>query len=312
MADNTPISPKDYPIFTVDTVTRKITTPTAPYNPVLAAVEGDTKSNAILINIPKYLGGGKYLAAAAQGLVSDLRDNIPLPDQETQTTTQQPDIRIRCLNAKKEYSEWEPTIIAETDTTTTEEGTENGLLQLSWVLESPITDYAGVVTFSIVFKVIVLVAQDAQGNKYYPWSDNYPEIWDPAYTWSSLKEYQWQTLTASISIAKSLGMDSKEPTYSTTQDQFYYEVFSQIADLRSRIESGEGGGGGGTSDYSQLSNKPSINGVTLSGNQTSADLNLQPTISVSTIALNGNTYNSLEELLSAVANLLSNNTYLTT
>ena len=34
------------------------------------------------------------------------------------------------------------------------------------------------------------------------------------------------------------------------------------------------GGGGGTSDYSQLSNKPSINGSTLIGNKTSADLGL--------------------------------------
>lgn len=33
-------------------------------------------------------------------------------------------------------------------------------------------------------------------------------------------------------------------------------------------------GGSGTSDYSQLSNKPQINGVTLSGNKTSADLGL--------------------------------------
>lgn len=35
-------------------------------------------------------------------------------------------------------------------------------------------------------------------------------------------------------------------------------------------------GGSGTSDYSQLSNKPQINGVTLSGNKTSADLKLMP------------------------------------
>lgn len=35
-----------------------------------------------------------------------------------------------------------------------------------------------------------------------------------------------------------------------------------------------GGGGGGTSNYNDLSNKPSINGVTLSGNKTSADLNI--------------------------------------
>ena len=35
-----------------------------------------------------------------------------------------------------------------------------------------------------------------------------------------------------------------------------------------------GGGGGGTTDYSALSNKPSINDVTLSGNKTAADLGL--------------------------------------
>ena len=34
------------------------------------------------------------------------------------------------------------------------------------------------------------------------------------------------------------------------------------------------GGGGGTSDYSQLSNKPQINGVTLNGNQSSSDLGI--------------------------------------
>ena len=32
--------------------------------------------------------------------------------------------------------------------------------------------------------------------------------------------------------------------------------------------------GGGTTNYEELSNKPSINGVTLQGNLTSADLNL--------------------------------------
>ena len=36
----------------------------------------------------------------------------------------------------------------------------------------------------------------------------------------------------------------------------------------------ESGGGGGTSDYTDLTNKPSINSVTLSGNKTAADLSL--------------------------------------
>ena len=34
------------------------------------------------------------------------------------------------------------------------------------------------------------------------------------------------------------------------------------------------GGGGGTSNYNQLSNKPQINGVELTGNKTSGDLNI--------------------------------------
>ena len=39
----------------------------------------------------------------------------------------------------------------------------------------------------------------------------------------------------------------------------------------------EGGGGGGTSDYTDLSNKPSINGVTLTGNKTTSDLGIDKT-----------------------------------
>lgn len=39
-------------------------------------------------------------------------------------------------------------------------------------------------------------------------------------------------------------------------------------------EFGEGGGSGGTDDYSDLSNKPQINGVTLAGNKSASDLGL--------------------------------------
>lgn len=38
--------------------------------------------------------------------------------------------------------------------------------------------------------------------------------------------------------------------------------------------SGSSGGSGGTSDYNDLNNKPSINGVVLSGNSTSSDLKI--------------------------------------
>lgn len=40
----------------------------------------------------------------------------------------------------------------------------------------------------------------------------------------------------------------------------------------------ESGGGGGTSDYTDLTNKPSINSVTLSGNKTAADLGLSAAV----------------------------------
>lgn len=48
---------------------------------------------------------------------------------------------------------------------------------------------------------------------------------------------------------------------------------STVKTLRQLINQG-GGGGGGTTDYEQLDNKPSINGHTLTGNQTSADLGI--------------------------------------
>lgn len=44
------------------------------------------------------------------------------------------------------------------------------------------------------------------------------------------------------------------------------------------IPSSGGGGGGGTDNYNELSNKPSINSVTLSGNKTAANLGLQAEI----------------------------------
>ena len=53
-------------------------------------------------------------------------------------------------------------------------------------------------------------------------------------------------------------------------------------DIPSYLLGKRGGGGGGTSDYESLSNKPQINGVTLVGNLSSADLNL-PDITVSSV-----------------------------
>lgn len=63
----------------------------------------------------------------------------------------------------------------------------------------------------------------------------------------------------------------------------------------SLVKSGGGAGGGSASDYTDLSNKPSINSVTLAGNKTSADLSLvsAPTVltdqTATSMALAGNT-----------------------
>ena len=46
--------------------------------------------------------------------------------------------------------------------------------------------------------------------------------------------------------------------------------------LRQLIAAG-GGSSGGTSDYDQLDNRPSINGNTLTGNKTAANLGLEAT-----------------------------------
>lgn len=43
-------------------------------------------------------------------------------------------------------------------------------------------------------------------------------------------------------------------------------------------EAVSGGGGGGTTDYTDLNNKPQINSVTLSGNKSLSDIGAQPTI----------------------------------
>ena len=58
-----------------------------------------------------------------------------------------------------------------------------------------------------------------------------------------------------------------------TNCQYYYN-----GEDWEEIPSSGGGGGGGTDNYNELSNKPSINSVTLSGNKTAANLGLQAEI----------------------------------
>lgn len=52
------------------------------------------------------------------------------------------------------------------------------------------------------------------------------------------------------------------------KDDSIVEMIDQVTNAYSS------GGGGGTSDYTDLENKPSINGVTLTGNKTTSDLGI--------------------------------------
>lgn len=75
-------------------------------------------------------------------------------------------------------------------------------------------------------------------------------------------------------LAKLAGEDVETPT-PVTRKEMFLEAAAQ------------GGGGGGTSDYTDLENKPQINGVTLSGNKTSANLGISglPSVAASWLAV---------------------------
>lgn len=64
--------------------------------------------------------------------------------------------------------------------------------------------------------------------------------------------------------------------YCAETDKYYKFLSSNTVDetLGKWREFETGGGGGGTSDYTDLENKPSINNVTLSGNKTNSDLGM--------------------------------------
>lgn len=58
-----------------------------------------------------------------------------------------------------------------------------------------------------------------------------------------------------------------------------------------------GGGGGGTSNYLALTNKPSINGITLNGNKTTSELSILPEASwTSTVTVNFSILGDIVEL----------------
>ena len=93
---------------------------------------------------------------------------------------------------------------------------------------------------------------------------------DTAYDGWGKAELRW---TVGDVLAKTLiykTMVIRSITADTTIPEPLESWYDQMIDY---IDT-HGGGGGGTTDYSALSNKPSINNVTLSGNKTAAELGL--------------------------------------
>ena len=74
------------------------------------------------------------------------------------------------------------------------------------------------------------------------------------------------------------GEDGFSPTASVSRTQADDGAEISITDKNGTTKAVvyDGQGGGGTSDYSQLTNKPSINSVELNGNKSLADLGIQP------------------------------------
>lgn len=89
-------------------------------------------------------------------------------------------------------------------------------------------------------------------------------------------EYFIETDSNGVEVARVYIENGSTFTEIDTGKLFMYDAENTVW---YEIETSGGGGGGGTDNYNSLSNKPQINGTTLSGNKTSDNLGLQNKIS---------------------------------
>ena len=80
-------------------------------------------------------------------------------------------------------------------------------------------------------------------------------------------QQEFNTTVAQLTVLE--GLETTEAVVAENPD-----VIEQILARLDELE--ENGGGGGTSDYSDLENKPQLNGITLEGNKTLEDVGAQP------------------------------------
>lgn len=116
-------------------------------------------------------------------------------------------------------------------------------ITFSWLLEENVTKYKG--SIQIAFAAIIPgdEAEDPDKNR-------------------------WNT-TINTDCTCLVGLKSTQQVAESNPDALA-QIWAAIDELKLS------GGGGGTSDYERLSNQPKINGVTLVGNKTAEELELQP------------------------------------
>ena len=213
-------------VIWVNPDTRKVIVPS---NLLNIAVAGDIDSETVHIRIPKTFDNIDFLDRddnedsninSRENTLDVTKENGKVYPDNTENKKSVSNIKncyIKILNSRNEYSEYKP-IVTEVECKTPFEQDEDKesvpCLDIAWALESPATDVPGLLNFSILFKR-VKVETDETTQKV-----------------TSTKTYQWQSLPGIINIMQSIDMPQKDQIYKTQTDQFYWEVFSQIAELR--------------------------------------------------------------------------------
>ena len=120
-----------------------------------------------------------------------------------------------------------------------------------------------------------------------------------------------------INIADALAGNAQPVTESKEKIEYYQMISGRfvkedgtVVNIADEIANGNIGGAGGTSDYNDLTNKPTLNGVEISGNKTSADYKISAEVTQvdhgtadTTFQLHPNQYHTWGEVASLTLTL---------
>lgn len=89
---------------------------------------------------------------------------------------------------------------------------------------------------------------------------------------------QFATVALMVATSENNLYDGCEAYVIATKKYYSYDSTNEVDETLGKWRERQSGGSGGTSDYEDLENKPSINGVELSGNKTASDLDLDKAV----------------------------------